>query len=72
MKNTSLRLRPAILAASIAVLAASAPRAGAVDRYWNPVSGLDWFTPANWEGHPRGGLWSGPLRSLAQFFKNIP
>jgi hypothetical protein len=50
MKNTSLRLRPAILAASIAVLAASAPRAGAVDRYWNPVSGLDWFTPANWGG----------------------
>lgn len=39
-----------ILAASIALLAVSAPRAEAVDRIWNPVTGVGWATGANWSG----------------------
>jgi hypothetical protein len=50
MKNTSLRLRPAILAASIAVLAATSHPVRAVDRLWTAGGDLNWFTPANWSG----------------------
>ena len=38
------------LAALIAVLAVTAPRVEAIDRYWNPTIGVNWATGANWSG----------------------
>jgi len=57
MKQDKHRLNGILILITLALLTGLAPRAEAVDKYWNPTSGNGWNTGANWSpsGVPGAG-----------------